>query len=558
MYQTQAANVQHLNHLTKGESTMKTKEFSFLPWIGLIILIAFSSGICATTGDIVKAFPTPGTCPTGLAWDGQYLWLADLKTDTLYAINPDNGKVMRTLSAPTFKPLGLAFDGEALWCVCGEEEKLYRIRPADGLVTRSFESPVEKPTGLAWDGKYLWLASRSGREIHRISAEDGTTIQSFPSPSSYPQGLAYDGKYVWVADRISNRIYMVSPERGEVIVMFDAPAPYAYGSAWDGKTLWNADFQSDSLYSIAIGKGDPYGRKDAKKQRVEFTHELRNYGPGSVETLDVYFAIPQNLPNQELLGEPVFSAQPTDFLTDQWGQKVAHYRVEGSPAGSFLRFAMTIEVKLWDTRYFIFPEKVGKLEEIPKDMREMYLTDDEKFNLENPIIQNAVKEAVGEEKNPYWIMRKIFRFVIDHMEYKLSGGWNTAPAVLERGNGSCSEYTFVFLAMCRAAGLPARYAGSIAIRGDDASLDEVFHRWAEVYLPNYGWIPVDPSGGDQTSPEAQANYIGHLANRYLITTLGGGNSKYLTWTYNSDEKWTSKGKCKIYTEHIGEWSPIRE
>jgi transglutaminase-like putative cysteine protease len=144
------------------------------------------------------------------------------------------------------------------------------------------------------------------------------------------------------------------------------------------------------------------------------------------------------------------------------------------------------------------------------------------------------------------------------MEYQLSGGWNTAPAVLERGNGSCSEYTFVFLSLCRAAGLPARYAGSIAIRGDDASLDDVFHRWAEVYLPNYGWIPVDPSGGDSPSPEAQADYIGHLANRYLITTQGGGNSQYLGWQYNSDSKWTSQGKCKIYVETIGEWNPIKK
>ena len=142
------------------------------------------------------------------------------------------------------------------------------------------------------------------------------------------------------------------------------------------------------------------------------------------------------------------------------------------------------------------------------------------------------------------------------MEYELAGGWNIAPAVLARGNGSCSEYSFVYIAMCRAAGLPARYAGSVVIRGDDASWDNVFHRWVEVYLPNYGWIPVDPSGGDSSWPSAQADNFGYLNNRFLITTVGGGGSEYLGWSYNSNEEWMSKGRCKVAVENFGEWTPL--
>ncbi|HEX7344109.1 MAG TPA: transglutaminase domain-containing protein, partial [bacterium] len=535
------------------------KSVCLIPLLPLLIftLMASPEDAPATTGDVLRSFPAPGTCSTGLCWDGKNLWVADLKSDTLYALNPDNGAVVRTLAAPTFRPVGLAWDGEQLWCVCGEEEKIYRLRPEDGLVTRVIDSPATKTTGLAWDGKYLWMATKAENQIQQISPEDGTTIRFFLAPARSSQGLAYDGRYLWVADRVSNRIFMVAPERGEVIITLDAPGPYADGLAWDGKNLWNVDFQSDSIYCLAIGGGDPYRRKDMKTQRVEFTHELRNYGPGSVQTLDAYIAVPQDLPNQHLLREPVFSPLPTDILTDQWGQKVAHYQVKDVASGTIPRAAMMVEAQLWDTRWFIFPEKVGGLSEIPKEIRDEYLIDDEKFDMKHPVIQKAVNEAVGDERNPYWIMRRIFRYVNDHMEYQLSGGWNTAPAVLERGNGSCSEYTFVFLSVCRAAGLPARYAGSIAIRGDDASLDDVFHRWAEVYLPNYGWIPVDPSGGDSPSPEAQADYIGHLANRYLITTQGGGNSEYLTWTYNSDAKWTLQGKCRIFVETIGEWNPIR-
>ncbi|MEJ2054186.1 MAG: transglutaminase-like domain-containing protein, partial [Calditrichaceae bacterium] len=135
--------------------------------------------------------------------------------------------------------------------------------------------------------------------------------------------------------------------------------------------------------------------------------------------------------------------------------------------------------------------------------------------------------------------RKIFDYIRNTLEYKLEGGWNVAPVVLQRGTGSCSEYTISFIALARAAGLPARYAGAIVVRGDDASLDEVFHRWPEVYLPNFGWIPIDPQGGDKELPGDRARNIGSLSNRFLITTQGGGDSEYLGWYYNYNQDYTT-------------------
>ena len=93
---------------------------------------------------------------------------------------------------------------------------------------------------------------------------------------------------------------------------------------------------------------------------------------------------------------------------------------------------------------------------------------------------------------------------------------------------------------------------------DDASTDDVFHRWCECYLPGYGWIPVDPSGGDRKSPAGVAEYFGHVANRYLITTEGGGASEFLGWGYNANEKWTSEGPVKVHVETVGEWSPVED
>jgi Transglutaminase-like superfamily len=274
-----------------------------------------------------------------------------------------------------------------------------------------------------------------------------------------------------------------------------------------------------------------------------------------VKTLDVYIAVPHDLPNQKLMKEPAFQPTPVGFVSDRWGQKCAHFVFKDIAAGQSVAAVMTVEATLYKVRWYVDPAKVGGLDEIPAEIRRAYTQDSSKLVVGDPVIQTAVKDALKGESNPYWMAWKINKYIQDHMYYELAGGWNVAPVVLARGSGSCSEYSFVMLAMCHAAGLPARYAGSVVIRGDDASRDDVFHRWVEVYLPNYGWFPVDPSGGDSDVPARVSDFFGGLANRFVITTLGAGDSETLGWDYDSAATWTAQGRVKLMQEKAGDWVP---
>ena len=42
-------------------------------------------------------------------------------------------------------------------------------------------------------------------------------------------------------------------------------------------------------------------------------------------------------------------------------------------------------------------------------------------------VSNAAREAVGDERNPYWMVRRIARYIQERMTYELAGGWNIAP-----------------------------------------------------------------------------------------------------------------------------------
>ena len=522
----------------------------------LIILTAIIATAYATPGDVITEYTTPGQCPTGLTYDGQNLWLADRLSDSLYSIDPSTGKVNQAIPAPSFIPLGLAWDGEHIWCIEGEENLLNCVDVGSGTTVNTLWLPTEQPVGLTWDGEYLWMADDRENIIARISTEDGTTITQFASPSGSPQGLAWDGRYLWCSDRIRDRIYMVDPEDGEVLLSIEAPGKYSRGLAWQDGSLWNVDYQSDRLYKLVVDDGVQYKISDPHKERLLLITEFRNYGPGAVKSLDVYIALPKDRPSQKLIQNPIFSPTPSGFVADRWDQQFAHFSGKNIPLALRQNQTMTIDAELSDARWFVFPERVGNMGDIPKGIRKQYLVDEDKYRITDPVITGAVKMALGDEKRPYWMIRKLYRLVRDKLHYELAGGWNIAPTILERGSGSCSEYSFVFIALCRAAGIPARYVGSVAVRGDDASTDDVFHRWCEIYLPGYGWVPIDPSGGDRDNPAGVAESFGHVANRYLITTEGGGASEFLGWGYNANAKWTSEGPVKIHVETIGEWSPV--
>ncbi len=539
---------------------MKKRIFSLLA-----LLLLFPLFLSGYTGEIVRSFSTPGSYTTGMTYDGKNIWVTDRKTDLIYCIDPADGKVIRSIKTPAYWPTGLAWDGEYLWnadirggipLAENNAGRIYRIDPKDGTVVRAFAAPSVSPVGLAWDGKYLWCADEKSDEIIQFSAEDGTTIRSLKSPAGDPNGLAYDGKYLWVSDRIRDEIYMIDPVTGCVIIITGAPGPYTNSLCFDGSMLWAADYQNDKIYRLKIRDDEPFRTDNESKSKVTYTYTVNNYGPGNVRSMDVYLAIPTDRVNQTIDGKITYSPGYTDVATDQWGQQAARFHFSNIKPGESKEIQMVSTITTRAVRYFIYPEKVGPLSAIPDDIREKYLADNEKFQYTDPVITGALKEAVGDEKNPYWITRRIYNYLIDHMYYEMIGGWNTAPTVLARGNGSCSEYSFVFISMCRASGIPARYVGSVVVRGDAASMDNVFHRWVEVYLPGYGWIPVDPSGGDKAVPRDQADRFGALSNRFCITTQSGGGSKILGWTYNSNETWTADPQTNVVYEYFADWEPI--
>jgi hypothetical protein len=105
-------------------------------------------------------------------------------------------------------------------------------------------------------------------------------------------------------------------------------------------------------------------------------------------------------------------------------------------------------------------------------------------------IMEKAQNITGGESDPHRKARLIYNFVVSYLRYEIQEDEKGALWALEHGVGDCSEYSYLFAALCRAAGIPARVQAGFAFHYVNEVLKDG-HMWAEYYLENYGWIPVD-------------------------------------------------------------------
>ncbi|WP_353218396.1 transglutaminase family protein [Sandarakinorhabdus sp.] len=61
--------------------------------------------------------------------------------------------------------------------------------------------------------------------------------------------------------------------------------------------------------------------------------------------------------------------------------------------------------------------------------------------------------------------------------------------------GVCQDYAHIFLSVTRLLGIPARYVSGHLLRQDGMITQPAAHAWAEVMIPDLGWVAFDPTNG---------------------------------------------------------------
>jgi transglutaminase-like putative cysteine protease len=103
----------------------------------------------------------------------------------------------------------------------------------------------------------------------------------------------------------------------------------------------------------------------------------------------------------------------------------------------------------------------------------------------------------------------------------LAKGYGTssdrASRVLEQGRGDCTEHSILFVALARAAGLPARTVHGLVAADVGGTPALYWHQWAQVWVGE--WTDVDPTFGQ---PVADATHLalGQEGSTRAISVMG--------------------------------------
>jgi hypothetical protein len=108
-------------------------------------------------------------------------------------------------------------------------------------------------------------------------------------------------------------------------------------------------------------------------------------------------------------------------------------------------------------------------------------------------VETALAGGAGRDATDRAKAERLTRYVNGLLDKKPTVSLPSARDVLRTKVGDCNEHTALFVAMARAAGIPARIAVGLAFtRGAF-----YYHAWPEVYLDEGGgrglWLPVDPT-----------------------------------------------------------------
>jgi hypothetical protein len=116
--------------------------------------------------------------------------------------------------------------------------------------------------------------------------------------------------------------------------------------------------------------------------------------------------------------------------------------------------------------------------------------------------------------------RALYDHVIGKLRYaKYGSGWGIGDAVYacDARSGNCSDFHAYFIALARAAGIPARFEIGAAIPSErnNGGIDG-YHCWAEFFADGK-WVPVDISEADKNSSLADYYFGHHPANRFELS-----------------------------------------
>lgn len=154
---------------------------------------------------------------------------------------------------------------------------------------------------------------------------------------------------------------------------------------------------------------------------------------------------------------------------------------EGAEAGQTIKAVAHYRLKLFKQYFAYRAEQFPEQQEVSGDVRRGYLQDSPGIQTRAKAVRELAAQLTKSVRHPWDKARAFADWVPANIQPQL-GSYTSVTAALDTRRGDCEEMAGVFVALCRAAGIPARLVWVPN------------HTWAEFYLVDQKqqghWIPA--------------------------------------------------------------------
>jgi hypothetical protein len=279
----------------------------------------------------------------------------------------------------------------------------------------------------------------------------------------------------------------------------------------------SAEAQSKKQRVVREADPDQYIHRE-KSSQMRFRVGLRiSAAAGAVQRATATVANPIDWPEQQLSLQSEDSPFGVQIETRNAGNTAQQLiiKIPLLQAGSSIECSRTYEVTRWTQR--ANPEARSLASVAPDRARPLLLPSDG-IECTHAEIRRFASDAIGETTEPWERVNALFLATKGRIKY-VQGPFAGALAGLRNGIGDCEELSCLFIAACRASGVPARI-----VWGPE-------HTWTEFALADPDgklvWIPADPS------KERELGVINHFTpilqkgDRFSVPEMPAKPQRYL-------------------------------
>jgi transglutaminase-like putative cysteine protease len=252
--------------------------------------------------------------------------------------------------------------------------------------------------------------------------------------------------------------------------------------------------------------------------------------PADAKKVRIWFWMPEDTPEQKVLDFRITEAPEGVRITRDpvYGRKWIHADVAADPAKP-PKIVTEFVLRRREVKGMADPAKTGPITEQHRVAFAKELRRDEKHMEVTPDIQKAADEVCGTETNPVIQAKKCWEYVIAKSEHYSKVGPDPVGLCLGDamecfcGKGDCcTDQHALFIAMCRARGIPARliYGSRLNYKNEGKDYDPGYRCWPRFFAPGLGWVPVDVSSADATKDNDADRWFGGLDDRRIEWSEG--------------------------------------